>query len=522
MLNEQSLWPDWPPLADSAQDAEDAASPPPAAKPRFKAVERRQTEIRYVDVEELIEEDHPARAIWELVSRLDMTPFLASWRAVEGKAGRTPLDPRVLISVWIYAYSQGVGSARELARLCQYHPAYQWLTALDERCGHSLSDFRSNHREALERLFVEILGVLSAEGLITLKRVMVDGTKIQANAAPDSFHRAETIAAHLAAAREQVREMGDWEGEPSRQMVQARERARQERQERLEAAQRELDQLKGETGSGAPRASSSDPEARIMKQADGGFQPSYNAQIATDAAHGIIVAAVATQAGNDFEQLLPTLERVQQNLADGPAQVVADGGYVSAENITAMAERQMEFIGPAEDHAAKGAGSYRKRGVAGEFRAGMFVFDAASNSFRCPAGKVLAYEGQQARGGEVSYKYRAKRSDCQACRFKAHCCGGNRVEGRSVQRTEVSPVVAEFRRKMQTEEARAIYRQRSQVAETPHLWIKAKFGLQQFLLRGLQKVGIELLWAAMACNVRQWYRLRWRPRWQAAAIAPAA
>jgi transposase len=521
MPNEESLWPDWPPVTagpNSAEGGDETGLP----KPRFKAVDRRQMEMRCIDIEALIEEDHPARAIWELVSRLDMTPFLATRKAVEGKAGRTPLDPRVLLSVWIYAYSQGVASAREVARLCRYHPAYQWLTALDERCGHSLSDFRSDHKEALEKLFVEILGVLSAEGLITLQRVMVDGTKIQANAAPDSFHRAETLATHLAAAREQVQALGDGEGEPSRQAAQARERAQQERQERLEAAQRELDKLNRASGKGTGRVSTSDPEARVMKQAEGGFAPSYNAQIATDAAHGMIVAAVATQAGNDFDQLLPTLEQVEENVGATPAQVVADGGYVSAENITAMAEHQIEFIGPAEDHAAKGAGSYRTRGVAAEFRAEMFVFDSASNSFRCPGGKVLAYEGQQTRGAEVSYKYRAKKGDCQACRFKPQCCPDNRVQGRSVQRTEVSPAVAAFRRKMQTEEARAIYRQRAQVAETPHLWIKAKFGLRQFLLRGLRKVGIELLWAAMACNVRQWYRLRWRPRREAAAPAPAA
>jgi transposase len=484
-------------------------------------VDRRQLTWRVIDVENLIEEDHPARAIWELVGRLDLSPYRAGIRAVEGRAGRPALDPHLLISLWIYAYSQGVGSAREIARRCEYHPAYQWLTALEPMSAHVLSDFRVQHLEALQKLFGEVLGVLSAEGLIGLQRVMVDGTKIQAQAAVDSFHREQTLRGHLVAARQQVAAMGDPAVEgPSPQIVRARQRAQRERVERIESALQQMEKIQREGDRDEPRVSSTDPEARVMKQADGGFAPSYNAQVATDAAHGIIVAAAATQAGNDFGQLMPTLARVEQNLGQCPPQVVADGGYVSADNITALAAKPVEFIGPAEDPAGKGASSYQRRGVGAAFHAEKFVYEAATNSFRCPEGKLLLYAGQRVRGCETSYKYQAQAADCRACPSKPQCCPDNRVAGRSVQRSQVRPEVAEFRRKMQTEEARAIYRQRAQVAETPHLWIKAKFGLRQFLVRGLRKVGQELLWAALACNVKQWIRLRWKPR-REAALVPA-
>lgn len=101
---------------------------------------------------------------------------------MEGGAGRSAWDPRLLISLWVYAYSEGVSSAREVSRLCEYDPAHQWLAGLDEINHHTLSDFRVAHKEALDDLFKKVLGLLSAEGLITLERVMHDGTKVKASA----------------------------------------------------------------------------------------------------------------------------------------------------------------------------------------------------------------------------------------------------------------------------------------------------------------------------------------------------
>src|SRR5881296_780726 len=180
---------------------------------RCKAVERNQLLLRPVDVETLVGEEHAVRAIWELVQKLDLKPFYAEIGALEGEAGRPVWDPKVLISLWIYAYKDGVSSAREIARLCQYHPAYQWLTGLEKVNYHTLSDFRIRHQEALNQLFTQVLGLLSRAGLITLERVMHDGTKIKAFAADNSFHRQATLEEHLQKAREQVEQMGDPESE---------------------------------------------------------------------------------------------------------------------------------------------------------------------------------------------------------------------------------------------------------------------------------------------------------------------
>jgi transposase len=493
-------------------------------QPRFKVVDRKQLQWRMLDIERLIPEEHVARAIWDFVAGLDLSEYEAQVRALEGKAGRSALSPQLLISLWVYAYSQGVGSARALARLCECDPAYQWLTGMEEISGHTLSDFRVGHEKELNRLFVQVLAVLSGDGLITLERVTQDGTKIKASAASDSFRRNDGIQDRLQKSQEQIEAITKMsEEESSGRMAKARERARRERKERLEAAQKEFEKLRAE-GNGKDttkmRVSTTDPEARVMKQPDGGFAPSYNVQLNTDAAHGVIVAVGVTQEGNDYAQLTPGVDRVEQNLGKQPKQVMVDGGYVSRENLVNMKTRGVEFIGPLCDDESKGTRSYESRGVTSAYHTSQFVYDPETNSFRCPQGKTLDYRGKEERRSEVSYKYQARLADCQACPAKKYCCPENRSTGRSVQRREELTEMTEFRHKMATEPFREIYRTRSQVAETPNLWIKAKFALRQFCVRGLRKVKMEALWAALTYNIRLLIRLRWRKE-EAVASATA-
>src|ERR1044071_4200867 len=220
------------------------AGPANSARPRVRAINRSQLTWQMLDVERLIEQDHPARAIWELVGRVKLDGFYAPIEAVEGGAGRTPWDPRLLVSLWIYAYSRGISSAREIARRCTYEPAFQWLCGLGEINHHTLSDFRVDHEASLRELFEQVLGVLSSEGLVSLERVMHDGTKIKACAGSDSFRREERLKEHLEAARKQVEAMGDPRQEEPTRKGAAQERALRERQQRLEQALEEVGKIR--------------------------------------------------------------------------------------------------------------------------------------------------------------------------------------------------------------------------------------------------------------------------------------
>jgi transposase len=493
-------------------------SAPPASVsplgPRVKPVDRSQLTWQMLDVERLIEPEHPARAIWELVGRMKLDGFYAPIQAVEGSAGRTPWDPRLLVSLWIYAYSRGISSAREIARRCTYEPAFQWLCGLGEINHHTLSDFRVNHDASLRELFVQVLGVLSAEGLVSLERVMHDGTRIKACAGADSFRREERLKEHLEAARKQVEAMGDpGEEEPTRKRA-AQERALCERQQRLEQALEEVQKVRQakRQDKEQARASQSDPQSRIMKQSDGGYAPSYNVQLSTEASHRIIVGAAVSQSPTDTHQLIGAVAQIEQNLGAKPAQVVVDAGFTSRENILTMAEQGVDLIGSLGGANVSWASQQRQRGVSEKFDLDKFSYDAKQNIYRCPAGQSLRHKGREFAPGVVIHKYTAKIETCAACEFRSQCCPGNHYHGRSVIRAERSPVLQQFAQKMETEAAKAIYRQRGAVAEFPNAWIKDKLGLKQFRLRGLIKVRLEVLWAALTYNIQQWIRLSWRTK----------
>jgi transposase len=488
-------------------------------QPLIRYVNRQQMSWRAVDVEKSIEEDHLARAIWELVGRLDLRYFYAGIESSADEGGRPAYDPQLLISLWVYAYSLGIGSAREVARRCEYDPAFQWLTGLEEVNYHTLADFRVEKQEELDELFTQVLGTLSKEGLVTLKQVMQDGTKIRALASTRSYQRDATLREHLERARQRVQEMGDPRNEEaSSKTKQARARARQEQHQRLERAVQELEKLQaskqGEKAKGKVRVSTADPEARVMKQSDGGLALSYNAQISSDAAHGLIVGVAVTQDANDSAQLIPAVERLEQRFKKKPQQMVADGGYTTRDNIEKMAGREIDFLGSmGREELPSGATAPNR------LPPSAFVYQPETNRYVCPEGKLLRpqgrYRGKKKRG-IVAHWYEAKFSDCQPCLRKPECCPENQSQGRGVIRRVETAVVQSFREKMATAEAQREYRRRGRVVEFCHAWIKSKLGLRQFHVRGLMKVQTELLWACLTYNLQQWIRLG-KPR-----AAPAA
>jgi transposase len=481
-----------------------------SSSPLIRFVNRQQMSWRAVDVERLIDEDHPARAIWNLVGRLDLRQFYQGIESSVEEGGRPAFDPQLLISLWVYAYSQGIGSAREVARRCEYDPAFQWLTGLTEVNYHTLADFRVEKQKELDELFTQVLAALSKEGLITLEQVMQDGTKIKALASTRSFQRESTIREHLERARRRVAELEDPHNEETNSRTkQARERARQEQKERLENALEELEKLRehkqGEKAKSEARVSISDPQARVMHHSDGGLVLSYNAQISADAAHGLIVGVAVTQEANDSAQLLPAVERLKQRLQKEPRQLVADGSYTTRDNIEKMAEQKIDFLGTlGREEMASGTTS------PGRLPPSVFIYQPERNRYICPEGKLLRPQGRfnnKKNRGLVAYRYEAKISDCQPCVRKSECCPENQRRGRGLLRRQENAAILAFREKMGSEEAQAQYRRRGRIVEFCHAWIKSKLGLRQFHVRGLAKTGTELLWACFTYNLQQWIRL---------------
>jgi transposase len=498
-------------VRENQEAAEKVAAEKEPGQPRFEPVNREQLVFRAIDVEQLIAADHPARAIWEFMEGVDLRAFSAGVKAYEGGRGRAAYDPRLLVSLWVYSYSRGITAGREIGRLCSHDPAYQWLTGMKEVNYHSLTDFRVQHEAALRELFIQILATLTKEGLVTLSRVMNDGTKIKTQASKHSFRRGPRIEDHLAAAAEHVAELErQSEEEQGQQLKQARQRAARERKERLAAALAELEKLREQKPDKAAEelwVSESEPEARKMKQPDGGFASSYNLQLSTDQTAGIIVGVGLSQAPGDGGELLAAVARVEENTGQSPAQVVADGGYTTGTNIIELERQGIDFIAPVTESLEQ----LKQRGIDPQFSREAFSYDAERDCYTCRAGETLRYRCKDTSGVHIRFRYQAAASACAACPFKAQCCP-QAENGRCVSRLEYETELRRHKAKMQTAAAQEAYKQRSQIAEFPNAWLKEKIGLRRFRVRGLLKAEMEALWACLTHNLQQWIRLRWRPQ----------
>jgi transposase len=418
--------------------------PPPSAPPRLRQADRRQVVMRAASLDSLLSDDHRARLVWEYVEGLDLSPLYADIRAVQGRAGRDATDPRILLALWLYATLEGVGSARQLARLCEEHAAYQWICGGVSMNYHTLSDFRVEHPEFLDNVLTQSVATLMHAGLVTLHRVAQDGMRVRANAGAASFRRRPTLEECQAEAKEQVEALAkELEEDPSssnRRQLAARRRAARERSQQIQRALAELVKIEAKKSpeeKAKARASTTDPEARVMKMGDGGFRPAQNVQLATDTESQVIVGVDVVNTGSDQGQMPPMVEQIEQRYGRTPGEVLVDGGFAKHEDI--------ETVGGGQTKA-----------------------------------KVYAPVPKP--------KKNSNRDPHQAL-------------------ADDSETIAEWRVRMGTPEAKEIYKDRASTAECVNA-IARNRGLQRFLVRGLPKVLSVALWYAIAHNVMRAVALR--------------
>jgi transposase len=427
-----------------------AAQAPSAGKPRLRTPKRDQIEMHCAAIDQMLDPDHMVRIVWAAVYKLDLSSWLKEIKAVERHVGRDATDPRLLLALWVYATLKGIGSARELDRLCREHIAYKWLCGGVSVNYHTLSDFRSRGGEKWDDLLTQIVAVLLEAGLVTMERVAQDGMKVRANAGKSSFRRQATLEEFLEEAREQVetlKQLADEDGDDlSRRQKAARERAARERQGRIDEAMRQRDELQKQRQESAKRsgrkvdearASTTDPEARNMKFADGGYRPGYNVQFSTDTASGVIVGVEVTNAGTDSEQLGPMLDQLNDRYEFVPDEALVDGGFATVDSIEQAAAAGCTVFAPVKDE-----------------------------------------EKQKAAGQDP---YARKKGD--------------------------SDVMAAWRSRMGTEEAKLTYRLRCQTAE----WVNAQCrnrGLWQMPVRGRPRCRIVGMLYAITHNLLVGERLR--------------
>lgn len=314
-------------------------------KLRLRTPDRDQMFQRCDTIDALVEPEHRVRLVWDFAERVDLSRLYDSIKSVEGSRGRAATDPRLYFALWLYATIDGVASARRLARLCKEHDAYRWLCGGVSVNYHSLSDFRVDHVELLEELLTCSMASLMSENAIELERVAQDGMRVRASAGAASFRREPTLESCLKQAKEHLEALeAEQERDPgaeSRRHKAARERAARERQQRLEAALAKMPEAKRRKKAkerDKARVSTTDPDSSVMRMADGGWRPAYNAQFATDTRYQLVLGVDVVTVGSDMGQLGPMLEQLEAGYERRPQQMLVDGGFVTLAEIDA-AER---------------------------------------------------------------------------------------------------------------------------------------------------------------------------------------
>ena len=419
---------------------------------RLRRPERRQTAMLIQCPDDLVSATHPVRMVMSVVETLDLSRFHESIKARAGQAGRDATDPQLLVALWLYGCTRGIGSARELARRCDDSAAFRWLCGGVTVNHRLLSEFRTDHGAALDGLFTQVIASLVDKDIVQVSRVSQDGVRVRVSAGAASFRREERLEQLLQQARQHVDELRKQVDSPayaalSERQRGARKRAAADKLERLQQAIAQLPQLKhkqaeaarraghGEIGEQIrerqPRVSTSDAEARVMKMPNGGFNPAVNVQLAADTHSRAILAVEVSNEGSDNAGLsAPMRRQVEQRTGGKVQQQLIDGGYMRKDDIEAAHAEGVELFVPPK-----------------------------------PAW------GARNQGRELE----PKRGDSEA--------------------------VQAWKQRMATEEGKEIYKERAATSETVNADLRSYRGLTQLTVRGLEKVKCVALWCALAYNL---------------------
>jgi len=384
-------------------------------------------------------EDHPVRVVAETVEQLDLSAFTEAALSVEGHAGRPLTSPKLKLALWMYGLQQGIGEATEIARRCTQDEAFRWLAGGVEVSHDVLSEFLTGHRRELEGLLTQVLGLLLHHGLLDLERVAQDGTRVRASASSPSFRRRNALKRCREQARLHLKAVLAQTDDPevSQRQRAARESAARRFASRMEQALGELEKREAEDAARKAkdrskdelRASTTDPEARVMKMADGGFRPGYNVQLAVagspEGGPRTIVGVEVTNRGNDAGSVGPMLAQVERRTGQLPEKVLADGQHATVKDVKACLSQDVQPCISLPERMATGKGPHVDR----------------------------------------------------------------------------SPEMEAWRELMQSEAGKAEARARASLVENVNAQVKSRYGLEQFAVRGLDKVKCVALMVALAHNL---------------------
>jgi transposase len=331
---------------------------------RLDTAERSQIKFEASALDDLLSEDHLARQVWGYVEGLDLSVLYDRVRTTTTSSGRPAIDPAVLMALWLYATVEGIGSARLLDRKCRSDAAYRWLAGGVSVNYHTLADFRTAVGPLLDRLLSGSMTSLIEAKIVDVSALAVDGVRVHASAGRRSLRRGARLEAlHQEAEQTVSRLRAELEEDPgaaSRREQARRQAVAKDRVRRLEKARQAHAEIEGKrvkevkeqrrkkkrADQKEARASTSDPQARVMKMGDGSYRPAYNIQFKTTVDGQHVVGVSVTNQGSDRGILGSALEEIEDRYGVKPSRVLADGGYNSKVDIERLHNSGIEMFCP--------------------------------------------------------------------------------------------------------------------------------------------------------------------------------
>jgi len=482
----------------------EASKPEPADQTQlgFKEYDNNQL-MMPSDLRDWLGDDHPARMLDDIVACLDLSEIRKAYSPI----GQRAYSPTMMTKVWLYGYMTRVRSCRDLAKKLETDVAFMYLAGMQRPGFRTLDRFRVNHQEALKKVFVQVVQLCSQAGLVDLKQVSIDGTKMKANASVKRTRTAEQMRGEIAKAQAEFDQISEQIGQQD-----AAESYRygknkrgdelpdvlRDREKRIKFLKEQIEELNAR---GAKKINLSDSEATLQKMGTT-IRPGYNAQVTVEQSHQVIVSCHVVPDAHDYGQLQSGIEGVHENLGSYPEQALADGGYHSGQNLKVLEDLNVDGYIPDPETRKQALMSEDKK----PFHRNAFTYDPARDCYICPKGKTLNRHKTQwvnkkdhSKGKVTAYRG----TDCAQCEAFNLCKQSPCGNARTVYRDEFESLREKHREKMNRPESQQIYKARQCTVEPPFANIKQNLGYRHFALRGLAKVNIEFTFMALAHNLKK-------------------
>ena len=487
-------------------------------------------------LDDMIDEAHPVRLLDEILRSCDWSEWEAEYH---GGLGQPPIHPRVTASVLLYGLTRGLRSSRQLEYVCSHSIDFIWLVEGRSIDHSTFCDFRARFRKPLKSLFRQVCKIAMTMGLIRLGEVTLDGTRIKANNGRNETLTAETLEERLKALDEQLEkilresEQAD-AGQPSDQDGSSRQLPEdlaelKQRQTRLQEALEKVqaaDAARAKDGVDTPaQVPMTDPDSKVMPNKEGGHAPNYTPMASADVHCGFLVQVDVRADVCEHVAAAATIDGISQDLGQTPERLLADGHYATGQNLVELEARNVELFSPVKSNQPSEGNParrddptqpvppeqwdhLRRNPQSKKLDKSCFVYIEAEDVYYCPQGQRLEYEQTKTdiRSGQ-RVKIRVYRcAACADCPLAAKCLQDSTKRGRQITRDQYEGKREFLAAKMVSDAGRAMYAKRFHAGEVAFAIIKRVFGLRQFLLRGLEKVRTEWLWACTAFNLMKLQR----------------